>query len=160
MVISSDFDAGRQYFHTLRLTSELVDLRVGNAAYRLRYLAKRAAQSKVLTQQNERCKLIASGNTVPTGYTPCEHAFGVGATHPASPRDALTEQSARGSLVQAQTRSRLIMQPPAQTGRFRLEAWYSKKKKPKSNHKGSILTFLGGPSRTRTQDRPVMSRQL
>ena len=45
----------------------------------------------------------------PTGYTLCEHAFGVGATHPASFHDALTEQSARGSLVQAQTRSRLIM---------------------------------------------------
>ena len=48
-------------------------------------------------------------NLGPTGYTPCEYAFGVGATHPASPRDALTEQSAHDSLVQAQTHSRLIM---------------------------------------------------
>ena len=37
-----DFDGKRQYFHTLRLTSELVDLRVGYASLR------------------------------PTGYTPCE----------------------------------------------------------------------------------------
>ena len=50
-----------------------------------------------------------NANLGPTGYTPCEYAFGVGATHPASLHDALTEQSARGSLVQAQTRSRLIM---------------------------------------------------
>ena len=56
-------------------------------------------------------------NLGPTGYTPCEYAFGVGATHLASHRDALTEQSARGSLARAQTRSRLIMQPSAQTGR-------------------------------------------
>ena len=48
-------------------------------------------------------------NLGPTGYTPREDALGVGATHPASLHDALTEQSARGSLVQAQTRSRLIM---------------------------------------------------
>ena len=37
-----DFDGKRQYFHTLRLTSELLDLRVGYASLR------------------------------PTGYTPCE----------------------------------------------------------------------------------------
>ena len=52
---------------------------------------------------------IKDSNLGPTGYTPREDALGVGATHPASPRDALTEQSARGSLVQAQIRSRLIM---------------------------------------------------
>ena len=45
----------------------------------------------------------------PTDYTPCEYVFGVGAMPPASPRDALTEQSAHGSLVRAQTRSCLIM---------------------------------------------------
>lgn len=68
-----------QYSHDLHLKSKLFDFRSENA------------------------------NLGPTGYTPREDALGVGATHPASPRDALTEQSARGSLVQAQTRSRLIM---------------------------------------------------
>ncbi len=48
-------------------------------------------------------------NLGPIGYTPCEDAFCVGASHLASLPDALTEQSARGSLVLAQTRSRLIM---------------------------------------------------
>ena len=36
-------------------------------------------------------------------------AFGVDAPHPASFHDALVEQSTHGSLVRAQTRSRLIM---------------------------------------------------
>ena len=74
-----DFALKEQYSHALRLDSKLSDLRVGYS------------------------------NLGPTGYTPCEYAFGVGATHLASLHDALTEQSARGSLVQAQTRSRLIM---------------------------------------------------
>ena len=52
---------------------------------------------------------IKDSNLGPTGYTPREDALGVGATHPASLHDALTEQSARGSLVRAQTRPRLIM---------------------------------------------------
>ena len=74
-----DFALKEQYSHALRLDSKLSDLRAGYS------------------------------NFGPTGYTPCEHAFGVGATRLVSFHDALTEQSARGSLVQAQTRSRLIM---------------------------------------------------
>ena len=47
---------------------------------------------------------------LPTGYTPYEpRRYLGGATHFASFHEALAEQSARISLVQAQTRLRLIM---------------------------------------------------
>ena len=77
----------RQYFHTLRLTSELVDLRVGNA-----------------------------------------NLF-----------------------------SRLRLR---KLGRVNLDGQPKKEITKTDTLAGSILVILGGPSRTRTLDRPVMSREL
>jgi hypothetical protein len=50
-------------------------------------------------------------NLGPTGYTPSGTSAlrSLGAMHPAWLCQATAEQSARGSLVRAQTRSRLIM---------------------------------------------------
>ena len=57
------------------------------------------------SEQKARCASLR-----PTGYTPCElHRLHGGTMCFASPRDALAEQSARGSLVYTQTRLRLIM---------------------------------------------------
>ena len=55
-------------------------------------------------------RLTAYEQARPTGYTPCkQRLFRGGTLCFASLCDALAEQSALGSLVQAQTRSRLIM---------------------------------------------------
>ena len=55
-----DFDALRQYFQTLRLTSELVDLRVGNANLILRHSRRARARTAMRNQNKKRSTLGAT----------------------------------------------------------------------------------------------------